>query len=310
VISEPLAGAPVVAGSEPQVGPTTVTTASGLRVHAIQTGFVAFKAVHRKLAGPAPLRLLSIALDRGWTEWMPIYTWAIKHPEGVIVVDSGESSRVNEPGFVDCDPATGLIYRNNLRFDVEREDEIGPQLTQLGIAPREVRWVVLTHLHSDHADGLYHFRYSQILVSLVDYPKMQGALTCRYPDWLVPTPVRYADGALGSFPRSQALTAAGDVHIVPTPGHSLGHQSLLLDDGEVSYLFAGRHLFLRNPACARHRGWHQRRSGPGARVPGADPRFSRRAADGGPTQPRSAVSDASYDEEGHRGLMPRIALSF
>ena len=38
-------------------------------------------------------------MDRNWTDPMPIYAWLIEHPEGLIVVDTGESARVNEPGY-------------------------------------------------------------------------------------------------------------------------------------------------------------------------------------------------------------------
>jgi N-acyl homoserine lactone hydrolase len=44
-------------------------------------------------------RLLRTMLDRNWTEPLPIFAWLIEHPEGLIVVDTGETSRVAEPGY-------------------------------------------------------------------------------------------------------------------------------------------------------------------------------------------------------------------
>ena len=44
------------------------------------------------------------------------------------------------------------------------EQEVGPQLEALGIHPNDVRWVIMTHLHTDHAGGLHHFPKSEILV--------------------------------------------------------------------------------------------------------------------------------------------------
>ena len=29
---------------------------------------------------------------REWADWMPVYAWAIEHPEGVIVVDTGAAT--------------------------------------------------------------------------------------------------------------------------------------------------------------------------------------------------------------------------
>jgi hypothetical protein len=39
------------------------------------------------------LRLLNTAVDRDWTLWLPIYAWLIKHAEGPILVDTGETAR-------------------------------------------------------------------------------------------------------------------------------------------------------------------------------------------------------------------------
>lgn len=222
-----------------QAPPMTTTTKSGLRVHAIQTGFVAVKRVHRAYEGPDALALPAIALDRQWTEWLPIYTWAIEHPEGLIVIDTGESSRSSDPAYFACDPASRFIYNSFLRFAVTQEDEIGVQLRQLGLPPQEVRWVIQTHLHSDHADGMAYFPNAEFLIGAADYPNSQGALPCHYPNWLAPTLVEFTNKALYTFDRSYPVTKDGAVVIVPTPGHSAAHQSVLLQDDDLLYCFAG-----------------------------------------------------------------------
>jgi hypothetical protein len=65
---------------------------------------VRVKAAHREFAGPAVLRTLAIAADPRWTTWLPITAWVVEHPEGVLVVDAGETPRVAEPGYFACDP--------------------------------------------------------------------------------------------------------------------------------------------------------------------------------------------------------------
>jgi Metallo-beta-lactamase superfamily len=103
--------------------------------------------------GPWPAPARDTLLDREWTEPLPIYAFAIEHPEGVIVVDTGETARASQPGyFAGWHPGVRAF-----REWVEPEQEIGPQLGRLGIRPSDVRWLVMTHLHTDHAGRLHHF---------------------------------------------------------------------------------------------------------------------------------------------------------
>jgi glyoxylase-like metal-dependent hydrolase (beta-lactamase superfamily II) len=222
-----------------QAAPASLTTASGIRLHAIQTGFVAVKRAHRQLTGLESARLLSIAADTRWTEWMPINTWVIEHPEGLIVVDTGETSQINTPGYLDCDPITAWVYQNNLRFAVTPSDELAAQMRGLNLDLADVRVVVQTHLHSDHMGGLGAFPDAEVYVPAADYPSGVGVLSCHFPAGFAPRFAEFRAQTLPGFTTAHALTRQGDVWIVPTPGHSMGHQSVIFDDGERAYFLAG-----------------------------------------------------------------------
>jgi glyoxylase-like metal-dependent hydrolase (beta-lactamase superfamily II) len=122
---------------------------------------------------------------------------------------------------------------------VTKEDEIGMQLRAMGIPPQDVRWVVQTHLHSDHADGMGDFPKAEFLIGAADYPRSQGTLPCHNPEWLKPTLVDFRDGPIQTFERSYTLTKDEVIAIVPTPGHSVAHQSVVLRDSDAVYFFAG-----------------------------------------------------------------------
>lgn len=224
-----------------QVAAATHTTASGIRIHNIQTGYVAVKQAHREFDGRDGNGIFAIATDSQWTDWMPIHTWVIEHPEGVIVVDTGETARAMRLDYYERGDA--MFYGSFLRFALTEQDEIGPQLEGLGIPPGEVRWVIQTHLHGDHMGGMRYFPNAQFYLSQVDYPQSVGALPYHYPDWLDPTFSRFDRNPIAEFAGSQTVTRAGDVFIVPTPGHSLGHQSVVLRDGDQHYFFAGDTTF-------------------------------------------------------------------
>lgn len=236
-------GNQMTAPSVPREGvaaaPLTVTTSSGMKVHHIQTGFVAVKRAHRSYDGRDGSGILAIVGDPNWTEWMPITVWVIEHPEGVILVDTGEVPEVNDPDYFACDPMSGFVYNSFLRFSVTREEVIDHQLNRLGINMNEVRWIVQTHLHGDHVHGLKFFPQAEVFTSALDYPTSQGFTRCLYPDGQETTLVTFNEDDIAGFRSSYSVTQAGDVIIVPTPGHSEGHQSVILRDGDVHYFFAG-----------------------------------------------------------------------
>ncbi len=231
------------ASPPPNPRPTSFESAGGMRIHIVQTGWVSVKRNFRDLNVWAALRVPSIILDWRWTEWLPIQLYVLEHAEGIVVFDTGETARIHEEGYFACDPGTEWFYLNQLRFSVAPEDELGPQLRRLDLDPRDVRWAVLSHLHSDHMGGMAHLEGSEFLISAIDWPGQLGALVCRIPEFVEPRLVTWKDGPFGAFERSEGLTSAGDLRMVPTPGHSPGHQSLLLREGDSWTLFAGDAVF-------------------------------------------------------------------
>jgi glyoxylase-like metal-dependent hydrolase (beta-lactamase superfamily II) len=214
-----------------------------MKIHAIQTGTVSIKTRQVAGVGHGTRRQLNMFLDRQWTEPLPIYAFAIEHPEGVIVVDTGETARTAEPGYF---PSWHPFYRFGLRLWVAPEEEIGPQLERLGIAPRDVRRVVMTHLHTDHAGGLHHFPNSEVLVSRGEVAlasgrrgRLRGYPNNRWPSWFDPKPVDLDPTSYGPFPESLKLTAAGDVTIVPLPGHTPAHIGVVVEEDDHAVLLAG-----------------------------------------------------------------------
>jgi glyoxylase-like metal-dependent hydrolase (beta-lactamase superfamily II) len=233
-----------MATTETRVGDMPAASAAiGMNVHAIQTGTVAVKTRQRAGTGRGPVRLANTLIDRSWTDPLPIFAWLIEHPEGLIVVDTGETSHVADPGYF---PRWQPYFKLAVREWVAPADEIGPTLKALGFFPDDVRWVIMTHLHTDHAGGLSHFPNSEILVHRPEFEnasgfigKARGFLPHRWPQWFAPHLFELDPEPFGPFPRSLRVTEAGDVRIVATHGHTRGHVSVVLEEGPRSVFFAG-----------------------------------------------------------------------
>jgi glyoxylase-like metal-dependent hydrolase (beta-lactamase superfamily II) len=212
-----------------------------VRVRAIQTGYARLRPAQARRRRGGALRVL---LDRDWTDWLPIHAWLIEHPEGNILVDTGETAKVAQPGYL---PRWHPFFRLAASFRVNAEDELGPQLYKAGIASQEIRTVVLTHLHTDHVNGLAHLSLaSRFVAARGEFQnatgrlgQMTGYLAHHWPQWFRPEPIEFEERRLGPFERCKPLTRAGDVVIVPTPGHTPHHVSVIVDCGDVTIFLAG-----------------------------------------------------------------------
>jgi glyoxylase-like metal-dependent hydrolase (beta-lactamase superfamily II) len=211
-----------------------------MRVHVIQTGRVRVKRSQIIGRGRGITRRLAPLFDADWSDWLPVNAYAVEHRDGVILVDTGSSAGLKRL------PRWHPYFRFCVRFDIEPEQEAGPQLRTLGIGSADVKRVVLTHLHLDHDGGLGHFPASEILVSPAELRRatgaagqMRGYLPQRWPKAFDPKPLVLDDSPYGPFQRSKRVTADGAVVAVATPGHTPNHLSVIVEDGDKAVFIAG-----------------------------------------------------------------------
>jgi glyoxylase-like metal-dependent hydrolase (beta-lactamase superfamily II) len=215
-----------------------------MKIYRIQTGSVKIKKNQLSKAPGITPKMTKVLFDKKWSDWLPVYAWVIEHDEGIFVIDTGETHRTGVKGYL---PQWHPYYAMAVKFDVKPSEEIGPQLSKLGINPhKDVKKVIMTHLHTDHAGGLHHFPNAEILVERAEYRAARGAtgimggyLPHRWPDWLTPRFIEYLDPAFGPFRKSRRLSRDGSIRVVPTPGHVPAHISVIAKKEDIYYFLAG-----------------------------------------------------------------------
>jgi glyoxylase-like metal-dependent hydrolase (beta-lactamase superfamily II) len=217
------------------------SSAGKVKVHAVQTGLISVKENFLNQKGTGLQSKLNIVLGKAYAPFMPIWVWVIEHPEGVIVVDTGD---IEESGYSDFYKNEGFRARLTLKAmsnirKIRKSDELDSQLLRLGIRPEHVSKVVLTHLHGDHTDGLKFFKGIEIIVNEAEHKKPYGNLPSTYPQWFKPTLVNFLKDRVDIFDIAYPLTAAEDILLVPTPGHTHHHSAVLLKTDNGHVLFAG-----------------------------------------------------------------------
>ncbi len=140
----------------------------------------------------------------------PCLGYVISHPDAVVVVDTGMGSH----------PEVDAHYRPHRR-------PLAAALATVGVSVANVQRVVNCHLHFDHCGGNPELGGRPIFTQRVELEAARG------PDYTLPELVD-APGLSYELLDGEAEILRG-VFVVPTPGHTAGHQSVVVrrDDGTV-----------------------------------------------------------------------------
>jgi len=137
--------------------------------------------------------------------------YLIKHAKGWFLWDTGIADAVASMpnGLVPADPKA-VTWR--------RPKTLAAQLEQLGLKPDDVKAMAVSHTHPDHTGNVELFPQAMLYVQKAEYD-WPGANN--EPRFKPSHPVELLAGDKDVF-------GDGSVTILSTPGHTPGHQSLLV----------------------------------------------------------------------------------
>ena len=177
------------------------------------------------------------AFGDGPTWQWHVHAFVLRSPFGTVLVDSGLGPFAPGAPWAESKPA---------------DEVIAPP----GVDPNEVRHVILTHLHTDHAGGAMRegeprFPNARYHVHPADWAHFEtrdgrGESAARH------AMRRLVDLGMLSLEAEDGEIAPG-IAVLHSPGHTPGHRSVLVTGGDDHLLLTGDLLHL--PAQVAHPDW-------------------------------------------------------
>jgi len=167
----------------------------------------------------------------------------IESDEGLVLVDTGL-------GTQDYIKAPGILWTFKLITIVPLDPEQAAirQIAKLGFQPEDVRHIVLTHMHFDHAGGLPDFPLARVHVHRREIEAIRSGKIRRWTDG------GYNHRILDHNPDFQLYDETGEkwydfdairlrlepeMYLLPLFGHTTGHCGVAVKDGDGWLLHVG-----------------------------------------------------------------------
>ena len=187
----------------------------------------------------APMSLLMQGGDNTMLD-LPCPSFLIEHPKGLVLFDTGCNPKI-------IDDAIGYWgeMARHLPLQWKKSDTLDQQIKNVGYKPEDVKYVILSHAHLDHAGGLTYFPKAKFLA---------GRNEIRYAYWPEPDkrwafilndyiPTRGYDWI--ELDQDFDLFGDGSLKFLLTPGHTPGECSLLVNLASRKILLTGDTVHVR-----------------------------------------------------------------
>ncbi len=179
---------------------------------------------------------------------IPVMCFAILHPEGVVVFETGMNPEVRR------DPIEywGPVAKSVLEPLCTDDDDVTARLEHAGVSTTDVRYVVNSHLHNDHAGMNRYFPEATVVVRAREYGHALTQMDQRFTGYLshdftgddiAPHTIEYDD--------TYDVFGDGAINLVSTIGHTPGHQSLRVQFASGrAFVLSGDAMYQRASLCS------------------------------------------------------------
>jgi N-acyl homoserine lactone hydrolase len=175
----------------------------------------------------------------------------VEHPAaGPVLIDTGFHASVAAKPSSNLGRIGAFVYKD---IDMRAEQSAAAQLRDKDIQPGDVKVVIMTHFHPDHASAISDFPEATFLVSDVEWEAAtdggarQGYNHSQFDhgfDYRLLDFDSEQASSFSGFARTLDVFGDGSVRVAFTPGHTLGHLSVVLQTAAGEVLVAGDAIFM------------------------------------------------------------------
>lgn len=228
-----------------------ISNSNQIKIHVLHTGLV---KVDRALPFHGqfrnPLAFTGLLRSEKNQITVPVSSYLIEHPQGLILVDTGWNKVVRASNWREL----GLQVQINTGY-LPAGWAIDERLATLGYRPADLDYVLMSHLHCDHASGLpLVHEAKKILVSEDEWRSANRLPMVYLPrEWrgIDVVPYAFSQTSVGPFGKSFDLFGDGSVLQVWTPGHAKGMVATLVRGRD------GRYVLLAADTGYAKRSWEE-----------------------------------------------------
>ncbi len=190
-----------------------------------------------------PLAWTGLFRPKKYQRIIPCTTYVIEHPKGILVFDTGFNKTVRKYPLLDL-----TFVHNQINKPLQNKgDAVDEVLANMGIRPEDIEYVLLSHMHSDHAHGAKQLIGAKhFLVSKEEMDKVEdgslGSKVTYVKRWRKGLPIEtfeFENTGVGPVGLSYDLFGDGSVQLVKMPGHTPGMFGVLVENNGKKLIMAG-----------------------------------------------------------------------
>ena len=183
-----------------------------------------------KIKNPTPFQLTSLSsYGRQNRICLPVSSYFVEHSKGNLLIDTGWHREISPKGKYDRIAQVkhmGIVHFLLNQGILPIGESVIEQLEEMGIRSKDIDYVIMTHLHTDHASGLRQFKEAKHIIVSRDELEDTRKYPIRYArsmwEGIDFETFEFKQTGIGAIGESYDLFGDKSIELIKIPGHTNG----------------------------------------------------------------------------------------